>query len=193
MAAEISRSQTAGLIPANMQAVNQGIVQAALSQAPEFIEQAIRSFNWISVNESQTELPRLASAIPQAGFVCTPVDYLALTAGSGAPAGEIVSIDQLLAAFRNHTFRFEQGVTSFLQSGIQEALAGLKPKLGPKFARPEILEPLNDMLSSDQVKNLNTSRFQPSMEAVNEMFAALKKVQSANSDLQRNMLRMIRA
>ena len=196
MAAEISRSSNAAFIRAGMQAINDGIAQAALSQAPESIEKAIQSFDSILDKQKYTETPRKTlgeQGVAVFGSVAPPVEYLAMAAANGAPAGEIISTEQLLATFRNPGFRIQMGVQSFLGSGIQEALASLRPKLGAKFVQPEILEPLNELLAAAQIKDLNASRLQPSIDAVNELYSTLKKTEAANTQLQMNMLRTIRA
>ena len=181
----------ARIIPAGMQAINNGIAQAALTQPPESIEKAIHSFDSILGTSQYTEAQATVSDQGIASFasVASPVEYVAASGGSG----EIISAEQLLAAYRSPGFQISKGVQSFLQNGIQEALASLKPKLGPKFVRPEILEPLNDLLASHQIKDLNASRLHPSMEAVTDLYSTLKKLEAANSQLQVNMLRMIRA
>jgi hypothetical protein len=181
----------ATILPAGMQAITNGVVQAALAQPPESVEKAIRSFDSILGNPQYSE--------PQATFddqgvapfasVPSPVEYVTACAASG----ECISAEQLLAAYRTPGFQISRGIQSFLQNGIQEALTSLKPKMGTKFVRPEILEPLNDLLATNQIKDLNASRLQPSMEAVADLYSTLKKIESANSQLQVNMLRMIRA
>jgi hypothetical protein len=181
----------ATIVPAGMQAINNGIAQAALSQPPESIEKAIHSFDSILGNPQYTETRATTAdqGVAPSASVASPVEYIA----AGATSGEIISAEQLLAAYRTPGFHISKGVQSFLQNGIQEALASLKPKLGSKFVRPEILEPLNDLLATNQIKDLNASRLQPSMEAVADLYSTLNKMESANSQLQVNMLRMIRA
>ena len=181
----------ATILPAGIQAINNGIAQAALTQPPESIEKAIHSFDSILGNTRYSDTRTTIDDPGVGSFASVPSPLEYITAGTAS--GEIVSAEQLLAAYRTPGFQISRGVQSFLQNGIQEALASLKPKLGPKFVRPEILEPLNDLLAANQVKDLNASRLQPSMEAVADLYSTLKKMEAANSQLQVNMLRMIRA
>ena len=192
MAAPISRSPEPRVISSSLESINTGILEAAQSQPLESIDQAIRSFDWVSGQDRQISTgPADTSTRP--GYVDDPAEYLSFAAEKGASLGEIVSMEQVIAGLRSGASQFRQGVNSFLQSGIQEALASMKLRLGGKHAAPEILESLNDLLSPDQIKTLDASRLKPSMDAVNDMYATLKKVQSASNDLQMNMMRMIRA
>jgi hypothetical protein len=196
MASEILRSLKTGIIPENIKAVQEGIIEAALSQPPESIERAIRSFDWISQKDLQSEAQPSRTAeksTPPAGFVTEPLDYLAMAQANQAPAGELVPLDELASALRSQEARNQKGLDSFLQTGIQESLRSFKLKPGAKGSPPEILEPLNDLLKADQIKNLNASRLQPSIDAVNELYSTLKKVQNGMTHLELNRLRMIRA
>lgn len=181
----------ATILSAGMRAINNGIAQAALAQPPESIERAIHNFDSILGNHQYTESQATISdqGVAPSASVPSPMEYVT----GGAGSGEIISAEQLLAAYRSPGFQISKGVQSFLQNGIQEALASLKPKLGPKFVRPEILEPLNDLLAANGIKDLNASRLQPSMEAVTDLYSTLRKMEAVNSQLQVNMLRMIRA
>ena len=192
MASEILRSSKAGVIPENIKALQEGIIEAALSQPPESIEQASRSFEWISTNEIPSPALSEKSTTP-AGFVIEPMEYLAAAEVNQAQGGELVPLSELTSALRNQNARGKQGLDSFLQTGIQESLRSFKLKPGTKSPPPEILEPLNDLLSPDQIRNLNTSRLQPSIDAVNELYSTLKKVQNGVMHLELNRLRMIRA
>jgi hypothetical protein len=121
------------------------------------------------------------------------MEYLAAAEVNQAQGGELVPLSELTSALRNQNARGKQGLDSFLQTGIQESLRSFKLKPGTKSPPPEILEPLNDLLSPDQIRNLNTSRLQPSIDAVNELYSTLKKVQNGVMHLELNRLRMIRA
>src|SRR5262245_28766376 len=107
--AEVSRSPKMEFVPASVQVVHDGIIQAAITQEPESIEKAIQSFDWISNKESYTDFSQSSfsqQAIPASAFVAAPVEYFS---GGSVPAGEIVSSDQLAAVFRNPNFRTQQG------------------------------------------------------------------------------------
>ena len=188
-----SKSQVAAT---NLQAVEEGIVQAALAQPAEAIEQALRSFEWISKRETyeaSTSSLQGDQRVPQSGFVAPPADYLAAS-GNQQVAGEIVAKDQLIAELRSQGTQFQQGLDSFLKVGIQESLASLKPNMAAKsVARTAVPEPLNDLLQPDQVKSLSPSRLKPSVDAVNGLYSTVKTVQAASTQLDMNRLRMIRA
>jgi len=184
------------MVPENVKAVQEEIIEAALSQPPESIEQAIRSFDWISRMEIQSEVPALTTAektMPPPGFVAEPIDYLVIAEANQASAGELVPLDELTSALQSQDARSQKALDSFLQTGIQESLRSFKLRPGTKISPPEILEPLNELLSADQIKNLNASRLQPSIDAVNELYSTLKKVQNGMTHLELNRLRMIRA
>ena len=180
----------AAIISAGLQAINNAIAQAAVTEPPESIEKAIRSFDSILGNREYTETrASIDQGVASFASVPSPQEYVA----AGAASGDCISTEQLLVAYRSPGFQITKGVQSFLQNGIQEALASLRPKLGAKFANPEILEPLNDLLATNQIKDLNASRLQPSMDAVTNLYSTLKKMEVANSQLQMSMLRTIRA
>jgi hypothetical protein len=181
----------ATILSVGMQAVNNGIAQAAFTQPIESIEKALHNFDSILGNSRYVETQATIDDRGIAPFasVPSPMEYVS----AATTSGEIISSEQLLTAYRSSGFQITKGVQSFLQNGIQEALASLKPKLGAKFVRPQILEPLNDLLAANKIKDLNASRLQPSLEAVTDLYSTLKRMEAANLQLQGNMLRMIRA
>jgi hypothetical protein len=194
---EISR--TPDVISSGMQAVAAAVAKAADPQAPESLDQAIQSFAWAAIQDKPTDMPDWTTfvggaTIPEAGFSEAPSKYFVnADKNQLAKFGGIISMDQVINVLRNPSFSFEDGVAEFLKAGVQEALASLKIGPAPKAERPVMPVPLDDLLSPDKLKNPNPAALQPSLRAMTEMFATLKRMQSTMTDLDANRLRFIRA
>ncbi len=175
--------------------VNDRIVEAANAQPVESIEQAIQSFGWVSIPDRYNAVdPQNEKTARLSGYVESPETYLNHASNKEASSmSEIVSMQEVLGNFKVPHFRFQQGVSSFLQCGIPEALASLKIPWNATSVRPQVPEPFSTLITPETLRNPDPKRFQGSIQAVTEMFTTLKKVVAANTDLQMNMLRFVRA
>lgn len=201
--AEIVRSREASAPPMapGLQAVQEGITRTAEAHPIESIQRAIQSFSWAHERSSSTTTdsrkdPGKTSIAPE-GFVDSPSSYFAFANQRAAdllsaPDG-IVSLKEVASKLGSTDLRFAKGVESFLQSGIQEALAGLKIKVDPNFTSPGLPEALDELLKPEGLKNPDRAKLQASIRAVNEMFSTLTKMQGTMNDLRVSALRFVRA
>ena len=203
MAAEISRAVDNKLaIASGKEAVEAGIVKATDSQAPESIDRAMKSFAWAFSKDQQSGTPEWSASVGPtvvqvAGFTDSPLNYLSYASKTASSLmlgfSEIASMNQVLVSLSSHRFHLQRAVSSFLASGIQEALASLKLNPDPKIPDPPIPAPLNDLISPEKLKNLDANMLRATIRAVNQMLSTLKTMQDAGTDLQVNMLRFMRA
>jgi hypothetical protein len=193
MASEILRQPERNkALPANMQSITTGIAKAAISQAKEAIATAVQSFN--SIKEKQVDFIGLDEAFIQgAAFAESPAKYLAQVYMSVKPENEIVPIADVFARLRQHEPHSRQGLASFLKSGIQEALEGLKIQMDPNLERPLIPIPLDELITAEKLRNPDKKKLQASVQVINEMFKTLRNIQGDVSDLQLKMLLNVRA
>lgn len=199
--AEIVRSREASAPPPapGLQAVQEGITRTAEDHPIESIQRAIQSFSWAQERSTTTDSlkdPGKTSIAPE-GFVDSPNSYFAFANQRAAdilsaPDG-IVSLKEVASKLGSTDLRFAKGVESFLQSGIQEALAGLKIKIDPNFTSPGFPEPLDELLKPEGLKNPDRTKLQASIRTVNEMFSTLGKMQNTVNDLRVGALRFVRA
>lgn len=202
MAAEVSRAVDSRLaVASGKEVVTEGIAKAARSQGPESIDSAIRSFAWAYSKDQQSDAPEWSAsdgpiAVQVAGFVDSPLNYLTYASKTAASVmtgfSELVPTDQLLTNLSRQGFHIQRAVSSFLESGIQEALASLKINPDPKVPDPLVPSALNDLISPENLKNLDANMLRASIRAVNKMCTTLKKMQQAGSEIQVNMLRFMR-
>ena len=199
MAAEIIRTpETNRALPPNIQAVASGISSAAKSQPKELIDHAIQSFKSIQEKQLGTdELFRLLGekSAQAAGHADHPLKYFTNESRTRKNPNHngIVSMNDVLSRLRNQSLHFHQGISSFLKSGVQESLASLKISINPGLTRPPIPKPLDELISTEKLKNPDRAGLQASLQVMNEMFSTLKSLQSDVSDLRVNMMRSIRA
>jgi hypothetical protein len=200
MAPEILHApETKSALPFDIQAVAANIAQAASVQGKESIDRALQSFEWVSIekesgnDEWQALLGK--TTIQTSGHADPPLKYFTHlhNAKKELNGNGIVSMDRLLSNLRRHDLNFQQGVASFLKSGIQEALSSFKISLEPNVSRPQIPVALDELISPDKMKNPDRERLQPALQVMNEMFSTIKNMQSDISNLRMNMLRSIRA
>jgi hypothetical protein len=193
MASEILRSPESNrALPSNIQGVATGIAKAAGHQAKEALDHAIQSFN--AIREKQTEFAGFDEAsIQVAGHAEHPLKYFnhAYATKSLNDDG-IVPMNDVFARLRQPNLHYQQGIASFLKSGIQEALAGLKINMDPSVARPVIPTPLDELITPEKLRNPDRKKLQSSVQVINEMFRTLKTVQGDVSDMRLKMLQNIR-
>jgi hypothetical protein len=189
--AEILRSPESNrAVPSNMQGVATGIAKAAVVQAKEALDNALQSFN--SIKEKQADFAGFdESSIQVAGHAENPSKYFA-NAHSKTNADGLVSMSDVFARLRQHDLQYHQGIASFLRSGIQEALAGLKIQIDPKAARPPIPIPLDELITPEKLRNPDRKKLQTSVQVINEMFKTLRTIQGDVSHLQIKMLHNMR-
>jgi hypothetical protein len=189
MASEILQSPQSKALPSNLQGVATGISKAAVVQAKEALDYAIQSFN--SIKEKQADFTGFDEAsIPVAGHVESPVKYFAQ--GGRTNVDGLASTDDVVARLRLHNFQYQQGIASFLKSGIQEALAGLKIKTDPTVVQPQIPIPLDELITPEKLRNPDRKTLQTSVHAVNEMFKALRNLHGDVSHMRLRILNSVR-
>jgi hypothetical protein len=194
MASEILRTpESSRALPSSIQRVATGIAKAAGVQAREVIDRAIQSFNGITSNEKQPWFDE--TVVQAAGHADHPSKYFIQANGKmkNLNGSGIIPMDQLLSKLRRSDLNFQRGVSSFLKSGIQEALGSLKIIPDPKIQHPEIPIPLDELISPEKLRNPDRTKLQTSVQVIDEMFITLKKVQSDVSDLRLRMLSSVRA
>ncbi len=199
MAAEIIRTpETKRALPPNIQTVASGISSAAKSQPKELIDHAIQSFKSIQEKQLGTdELFRLLgdTSAQAAGHVDHPLKYFTYESGirKHPDHNSIVSMNDVLSRLRNQSLHFHQGISSFLRSGVQESLASLKISSNPGLTHPPVPTSLDELISTEKLRNPDRDGLQVSLQIMNEMFSTLKSLQSDVTDLRVNMMRSIRA
>lgn len=200
MAPEILHTpETKSALPFDIQAVATNIAQAAKVQGKESIDRALQSFDWVSIEkESGTDEWQALlgkTTIQISGHADPPLQYITHlhNAKKELNGNGIVSMDQLFSDLRRQDLNFQQGIASFLRSGIQEALSSLKISTSPSITRPPIPASLDELISPDKMKNPDRDRLQIPLQVMKEMFSTLKNMQSDNSELRMNILRSIRA
>jgi hypothetical protein len=189
MAAEMIRSDVNTILSSGLHSVETGIANASKSHNLDEIDHAIQSFSWADVHERPSISAE--SNICVAGFVDAPGSYFSNAGPFSILCGDISSKE--VAAKLTSTANFDQGVAEFLQSGIPEALAGLKLKNQPDLVPTSFPVPLDELLTSDKLRNPDQRKLQQSIRAVNEMFTTLRKMKNAVGDMKVNMLRVVRA
>jgi hypothetical protein len=179
-------------LPANIQAVTTSITKAAITQAKEAIDNAVQSFN--SIQEKRPDFTVFDEvSILDAAFAESPAKYFAQALTTTTPENEIVAMGDVFARLRQHDLHFQKGVASFLKSGIQEALAGLKIPMDPNLVRPLIPTALDELITPEKLRSPDKKKLQASVQVINEMFKTLRTFQGDVSDIQLKMLQNVRA
>jgi hypothetical protein len=199
MASEVgSKPQIKGAFNFNIQDIAGSISAAASLQPKESVERAVEAFT--SFREKQISFLDLPGApghaiLPSAGHADHPLQYLTqeYKIRKDASYPGIFSMPKILSSLGQPNLRFQKGVASFLNSGIQESLKSLNIPLNSKLSRPSIPIPLDELISNQKLKNPDRSQMQISLQIMDEMFSTLKVLQNDYSDLELNMLRSIRA
>lgn len=196
MASEISHTPETNRA---LRAVAAGIAAAASAQAKESIDHAIQSFAWASIKEKRGSTDEWLALLGEttvqaAGHADDPLKYFTQLSSMTKPLNHngIISMDEVISSLRKQDLHFQQGVASFLKSGIQEALASLKISSNPNIPLPVIPVALDELISPEKLRNPDRTKLQASLQVINEMFSTLKNMQSGITDLRVNMLRSIR-
>lgn len=199
MAPEISRVPDRNVaVSAGVQSIAAEIAKAADSQPVESIDRAIQSFAWATVQDAPTDASQWSAflgetTLPTAAFADSPSKYFINARTTGKDFAGVATWEQVLANLRNPGLRFQDGVTAFLKTGIQEAIASIKVNANSKMEPASMQISLDDLLSAEKMKNPNPAQLQSSLGAMKAMFATLQKMQSAVADLDANRMRFIRA
>jgi hypothetical protein len=177
--------------PVGLNQVSGRIATIAQAQSVEKLKQAIHSFEWLKpADKSFFEIEK--STIPDSAFIDSPMDYFNNPQLQQMGFNETASID-LVNKLKQHNLNFHKGIKAFLKCGIEEALSGLKLTSVPSKSLLQIPIALDELLTSQKLKNPDRIQLQASFATVKAMFSTLKNFQNDNSHLQLNMMRFVRA
>ena len=183
-------------ISSNLRAIAEQISNTAIAQGKESIQHAIQSFSFIERNQLEHVIALLnENRVQDAASAEDPLKYFTEfnKMKKNSEAKELVSPEQLLSGLRNQHLHYHDGITSFLKTGIQEALASLKISSSTNAAADGLALNLDELLSPTNLANPDRKKLQASLQVMNEMFSTLKKMQRDVSNLRLNMLNSIRA
>jgi hypothetical protein len=183
-------------ISSNLRAIAEQISSSAITQGKESIERAIQSFSFIEQKQLEHVIALLnESRVHDAADVEDPLKYFTEInkTKENHEAKALVSSEQVLMGLRNQHLHYHDGVTSFLKTGIQEALASLKITITPNSPLDGFESNLDELLSPTNLANPDRKKLQASLQVMNEMFSTLRKMQMDVSNLRLNMLHSVRA
>jgi hypothetical protein len=182
------------VLSSNLKAVAEQISNQAISQGRESIERAIQSFSFIEQKHLQLEIFN-ENRVHDAAYAEDPLKYFTQVnkTKQNLEGNGLVSSQQLLSGLRNQHLHYHDGVTAFLKTGIQEALASLKINPSSNGQVDDLSLNLNELLSPANMANPDRKKLQASLKVMNEMFSTLRKMQLDVSNLRLNMLHSIRA
>jgi hypothetical protein len=179
---------------ASYQRVSNNVAEAAKTQSPETIDQAINCFASVLINDSSELQSYLHThTVPEAGFVDSPLTYFSAASSRLSGLNGMVPLNDVRQILRNRDLNFQNGIKDFLKIGIQEALNGLKIIPNPRIPNPTIAPPIDELLTPDKLTNPSRALLQASVRAIMNMFSALKNMQISHTDLQFNVVRIVRA
>lgn len=183
-------------ISSNLRAISEQITNTAIAQGKESIERAIQSFSFVDQKQPDQLAALLnTSRVHDAGYAEDPLKYFTeINKKNTNPAtNEMVPSEQVLLGLRNQHLHFHDGISSFLKTGIQEALASLKISGPSNNPVDGLASNLDDILSPVHLANPDRKKLQASLQVMNEMFSTLRKIQMDVSKLRLNMLHSVRA
>ncbi|MCI0446674.1 hypothetical protein L0152_26165 [bacterium] len=184
------------VLSSNLKAVAEQISNTAIAQGKESIERAIQSFSFIEQKQLEDVIALLnENRVHDAAYAEDPLKYFTeINKAKKNPEGkQLVSAEQVILSLRNQHLHYHDGVTSFLKTGIQEALASLKINASPNSPPDGIALNLDELLSPTNLANPDRKKLQASLKVMNEMFLTLRKMQMDVSNLRLNMLHSVRA
>lgn len=184
------------VLSSSLKAVAEQISNTAIAQGKESIERAIQSFSFIEQKQLQHEVAFLnEKRVHDTAYAEDPMKYFTEfnKTKKNSEAKELVPAEQVLLGLRNQHLHYHDGVTSFLKTGIQEALASLKINPAPNSPLDGVALNLDELLSPTNLTNPDRKKLQASLQVMNEMFSTLRKMQMDVSKLRLNMLNSVRA